>query len=72
MEEKKKFDDKKQLYIIRRFAPGFVVVMFIFLWSLFIDATKIHWVGAAGGAFLALYLFLIRSAAEKRFPHRKG
>jgi prepilin signal peptidase PulO-like enzyme (type II secretory pathway) len=53
------------LYVTRRFIPALLLAVAATIACLFIDVTKVHWVGAISGAVLGAYFFLIKSRAEK-------
>lgn len=67
MEKSGKYDPEKSRYIARRFLPGMLLMVACNIAWLFVDATKAVLVGVVSGALLAVYLFAVKSAAEKRF-----
>ena len=59
---------EKSRYVIRRFIPALILGAAVNIACIAVDVSKVLWVGVISGAFLAITLFLIRTAAEKRFP----
>ena len=59
---------EKSRYVIRRFVPALLLAVAVNIFCLAVDASKVLWVGVVSGALLAITLFLIRDAAERRFP----
>lgn len=63
-------DSEKTLFIARRFVPVLVVAVGINIVFLFIDPTKVHWIGAITGGIMAIFMFVIRLDAERKYPGR--
>jgi hypothetical protein len=68
MKEPRNVNHEKSRYVIRRFVPALFLAVIVNISCLAIDVSKVPWVGVTSGALLAGALFLIRTAAEKRFP----
>jgi general stress protein CsbA len=59
---------ERSRYIVRRFVPAVVLMLALFIAGLAIDVSLVHWIATISGFSLAVYLFFIRIAAEKKFP----
>jgi hypothetical protein len=59
---------EKSRYVIRRFVPALILAAVANISCLALDVSKVLLVGVVSGALLAITLFLISIAAEKRFP----
>lgn len=62
---------EKSRYVIRRFVPALLIAAAVNIACLAVDVSKVLWVGVVSGMLLAITLFLISNAAEKRFPGSK-
>ena len=59
---------EKSRYVARRFVPVLVTMVAVNMSSIFLAPTRIHWVAAITGGLMAIYLFRVKIAAEKKFP----
>ena len=59
---------ERSRYVVRRFVPAVILMLGLFIAGLAIDVSLVHWIATISGFSLAIYLFFIRIAAEKKFP----
>lgn len=59
---------ERSRYVVRRFVPALVLMLLLNIAGLAVDVSLVHWIATISGLTLAVYLFCLRVAAERKFP----